>query len=122
MLRGQRRRVAHRLDGLEAEQGIAVDRVVQVTAAHRKAGDDLAAVLRLRAPGQHALLDQGQQRVGDDVGVHAQVAAVADVLKRLVRDAAQADLQRGAVLDGAGDVAADALDHLGRDPCRAGIR
>ena len=105
-------RVGDHVDRLEREQRVAVDQVVQSPGTHGEAGHDLVALARLPPPGEDALLQQRNDRVGDHVRVDAQVPAVGQVLERRVGDAAQADLQRRAVLDDAADVAGDLLDDL----------
>ena len=67
---------------------------------------------RLVAIRHHACLDKVYNAVGDDVAVNAKVAAVLQVPHRLVGDAAEPDLQRGAVVDDGGDVACDPLRDL----------
>jgi hypothetical protein len=55
------------------------------------------------------------EAVGDDVAVNAEVAAVLQVPQRLVGDAAEPDLQRGAVVDDGGNVACNPLrDFVGQ--------
>lgn len=103
--------IAHRLDGLEREQRVAVDDLEQPARAEGVAGDDAPALQALAPAVDDALVEQRHDGVGDGVGVDAEVAPVLQVPQRLVRDAAGADLQRRAVVDGAGDVARDALDH-----------
>ena len=112
VLRGDRHRMADDVDRLEREQRVAVDEVVQPPAADREAGDDLAPLPRLAPAGEDAALQQRDDPVGDDVGVDTEVAPVREVLERGVGDAAEADLQRRAVLDDAADVAGDPLDDL----------
>jgi hypothetical protein len=58
----------------------------------------IAPTRRDRA-GDHTSLHQLRDRLGDDVGVDRQVAPVAQVMKHLVRDPSEADLQRGLVVD-----------------------
>ena len=103
--------MADLVDRLEAEQRIAVDQVVEPLGAQGKAGHDLVALAGFPAAGHYALFQQRNDRVGDDVGVDADVLAVRQVLQRRAGDPAQADLQRRAVLDDAADVARDSLDH-----------
>ena len=63
-------------------------------AGHHPAGDDARG-------------DEVDDGLRDDVGVDREVAAVDEVGEHLVRDAADADLERGAVVDEAGDVRGD---------------
>jgi hypothetical protein len=60
------------VDRLEHEQRVAVDQVVQRARAQRHAGDDLERLAGLARAGQAAVLQQRQDRVGDDVGMDAQ--------------------------------------------------
>jgi hypothetical protein len=86
VLGSQRAGVADDFHGLEAEQGVAVDQVVELAAAHGEAGDDLARLMRLAAPGQDAFFEQRDDGVGDHVAVDADVRAVGQVLERFVGD------------------------------------
>ena len=99
---------------MEREQRVAVDQPVEAFAADAEAGDDLALMDGLAPSGDHALLHQRHDRIGDHVGVDAEVAPVLEVPHRLAGNAAEADLQRGAVADDAGDIAGDlAADLVG---------
>ena len=95
--------------GKKAKRGFAVDQVVESARAHGQAGHDLARVEALARAGDDAALDQIDERLGDDVRVDAEVPPVAEEPQHLVGHASQADLQRGAVIDEARDVAGDAL-------------
>ena len=84
--------------------------------------DRLGAVELLGHAGDHAPLDQVGDAVGDQLGVHAEVAVVAQLLEDGVGDPADADLQRGPVRHPLGDERADApvrLAHLRRRAARA---
>ena len=100
-------RVVDVLGRVEGEQRVVVDVVVEPLGAHAEAGDDLAAVERLAAAGDHARLDQVDDAVGDHLGVDAQVLLVLEELQHRLRDAADAELDGRAVLDQRGDVLAD---------------
>ena len=105
-LRGDHRGVADVLDRVEGEALVAADQVVQPPRAHRPA--------RHHPAGDDARGDEVDDGLRDDVGVDREVAAVDEVGEHLVRDAADADLERGAVVDEAGDV--------GRDLVGLGVR
>ena len=94
------------LDRVEGEALVAADQVVQPPRAHRPA--------RHHPAGENARGDEVDDGLRDDVGVDREVAAVDEVGEHLVRDAADADLERGAVVDEAGDV--------GRDLVGLGVR
>jgi hypothetical protein len=79
--------------------------------AQREGGHHLAGHEVLAPVGHRAALDQAQQAVADHLAVHAQVALALQLGHHRVRDAADADLQRVAVLDQRGHVAGDGLLH-----------
>ena len=94
---------------MNSNSAIVVDEFVEPARADAEARDDLAGMQRLVTPGDHALLDEIEHGIGDDVRVNAEVAAMSQMPQRLVGDAPEIDVQRGAVLDDLGDVAGDAL-------------
>ncbi|OPZ59249.1 MAG: hypothetical protein BWY87_01098 [Deltaproteobacteria bacterium ADurb.Bin510] len=100
--------------GMEFEERVVVDIVVEPAAAHAETGDHLAGVDLLLAVGDDAGLDQVDDAVRDDLGMDAQVAFVEQVWKDRAGNAADTGLDRGLVLDQVGDVLADALDHVAR--------
>lgn len=75
---------------------------------HRAAGVHRLVLVRDRAA-----LEQVDEAVGEHLGVHAQVALLAQARHHGVGDAADAHLQAGAVLHQAGDEFADARLDLG---------
>ena len=84
-------------------------------AAHQEAGDHDAGVDALAGTGHDARCDQLGDCVGDDARVDAQVAVAAQPAGDRGRDAADAELDRGAVRDQSGDVRGDCvLDTAGR--------
>ena len=101
--------VADVLDREEGDARVAVDHVVETPRAHGHAGHDLPGVQGLPRARHDAALHEVHDRLGDDVGVDAQVAAVAQEAEHLVRDLPEADLERRAVLHDARHVAGDAL-------------
>ena len=105
------RRIGHIFDWPELEQRIVVEKIVEPARADGEARDDLAGMQRLVAPGDDALLDEIENGVGDQVGVNAEIAAMVEMLQRLVRNAPEIDMQRGAVLDDLRDVAGDPFGH-----------
>src|SRR4030095_16082102 len=108
---GDDRRVADVLDREEGEARVAIDEVVEPAASHGHARHHLPGVQALARPGHHPALDEIDDRLGDDGGVDAQVAALPEEAQHLVRHAPETDLQRGAVLDDPGHVAGDALGY-----------
>ena len=111
--------VAHHLDRLEGKQRVAVDQVIQTPRPHGETGDDLAGLLGLAPPGQDAVFEQRNDRVGNHIRMNADVLAIRQVFEGFIGDAPQPDLQRGAVLDDAADVARDLFHRL---LLRAGVR
>ena len=61
----------------------------------------------LRAPGDHARLDQRNHAIGYQFAVHAQIFAIAEEGKHGVGNPADAGLQHGSVFNQAGNVARD---------------
>ena len=100
-------RVVDVLGGVEREQGVVVDVVVELLGAHAEAGDDLAPVGGLLGAGDDAGLDQVDDGVGEHLGVDAEVLLLLEELDHRVGDAADAHLEGGAVLHERGDVLAD---------------
>ena len=98
-LGGDHRGVADVFDRVEGEALVAADQVVQPPRADRPA--------RHHPAGDDARGDEVDDGLRDDVGVDREVAAVDEVGEHLIRDAADADLERGAVVDETGDVRGD---------------
>ena len=96
--------------GRNMTRGLSCDEIVEPPRPKAVAGDDPLAMVRLAATGHHAGLHQIDDTVGDDVAVDAEVATVGEMAERLVRHAAEPDLQGRAVVDDRGDVA---RHHLG---------
>ena len=67
--------VVGEVDRPHLDHRVVVDEVVQALRAHHERGHDLAAVALLARPGDHAGLDEVDDRVGEHLGVDAQVAA-----------------------------------------------
>ena len=64
---------------------------------------------RLAGPGDHAALDEVDEPVGQELGVDAEVAVVAQAGEQGVRDRPDAGLDGGPVRDPLGDVGGDPL-------------
>ena len=109
MLRGDGGGVANRIHRLHGKQRVVVNQVVQCTGPQCHAGDNFEWFTGLAGTGQAAVLQQRNEGIGNDVGVHPQVLAICQVLQCLVRHLAQTDLQGGAVFNDAGNVAGNAL-------------
>jgi hypothetical protein len=60
-------RIGDVLDRPELEQRIVVQKIVEPAGADAEARDDLAGMQGLVTPGDHALLDKIEHRIGDDV-------------------------------------------------------
>ena len=80
-----------------------------------EAGDDLAGMQSLMAPGDHTFFDEILDWVGDDVRVNAKVSAVMQVLQSLIGNTPEIDVQRRAILNNLCDITGDALgNRIGR--------
>jgi hypothetical protein len=97
-------RVADVVDRIEGEPSIVIDEVVEPTRAHREAGDNGAC--------DDACGHQIRDRLRDDIGVDRQVVPVRQMSQHLVRNAAEADLERRAIVDEPSDVACDLFGHV----------
>ena len=86
-----------------------MEEFVEPARADAEARDDLAGMQRLLTPGDHALLDEIEHGIGDDVRVNAEIAAIVQMPQRLVGNAPEIDMQCRAVLDDLGDIAGNAL-------------
>ena len=85
------RGVADVVDRVEGEPRVVVSQVVEPSRAHRPAGRD--------GPGDHAVGDEVDHRLGDHIRVDRERAPVREVAEHLVRHASQTDLQGGAIVD-----------------------
>ena len=94
VLRRNRMGTANHVNGLEEKERVAINDVVKPTGADGETGDDLAALLGFFASGQDAFLQQRNDRIGDHVGMNAEVTPVLQVLQGLVGNPPQANLQR----------------------------
>ena len=99
--------------GWNANDRVVVDVVVELARAEAEAGHDLAAVQRLARAGDDAGLDQVNDAVGEHLGVDAEVFLVLQERQQRLRNAPDAQLDRGAVLDQRGDVFGDLPGLLG---------
>ena len=106
--------VAHRehVDGR-----VVVDEVVQAARAHEEVRHHLVAVQGLAGVGDDALVVEVDDALAEHLGVDAEVVLLVQEQQHRVGDAADAELQAGAVVDEAGDVLADGLFD-GADPGR----
>ena len=99
--------VVRAVAGQKLHERIVVDEVVEPPRAADEARHDPARADRLAAVGDHAGLDERDDAVGEHLGVDAEVAVAAEPGEDGVGDAADAELQAGAVLDESGHVVAD---------------
>jgi hypothetical protein len=99
-------RVADVVDRVEGKAGIVVDEVVEPARAHREAGHD--------RPGYDARRDEVRHRLRDHVRMDRELASVGQVSQHLIRDTAQADLERRAIVDEPSDVPCNLLCHVVR--------
>ena len=97
------------LDRSELEQRVVVDEIIEFARAEAKARDHPTGVQRLLRAGDDASLDQVEHALGDNIGMDAEITAPLEMFQSFIRDAAEVDLQRGAVLDDLGDVARNLL-------------
>jgi hypothetical protein len=110
-------RVVDVFRGMEREQRIIVHVVVNLLRAEAEAGHDFAAINRLAVSGDGAAFDEFDDVVGDHFGVDAEVFLVLEEAEQRLRNAADAELDGGAVFDEGGDVFGDLpgrLGHFGR--------
>ena len=114
------RRVVGVVDRMHVDHRVVVDPVVEPLAAHQEGGDDLARMERLGGAGDDPRLDQVEQAIGEHLRMDSEVALVIHGRQGSVGDAADAQLQRGAVLDQISDVLADAS--LGWTDRRSSVR
>ena len=100
-------RIVGVLGRVHFDHRVVVQEVEQLLAAGGETADDLALVQRLVLAGDHALVDQPNDAVGEHLGVDAQVVAVGQFGQHRVGQPADAQLQGVAVRDQAGHVAGD---------------
>ena len=93
--------------GVELEEGVVVDVVVELACAHGEGGDDLVSADGLLGAGDGAALDEVDDPVAEHLGVDAEVFLVFEELGDGLGDVSDAALDGGAVFDEAGDVGAD---------------
>jgi hypothetical protein len=72
------------LDRPKLKQRVIVQKLIKPTRTDAEAGDDLAGMQSLMAPGDHALFNEIEVGGGDDVRVNAEVSAVMQVLQSLI--------------------------------------
>jgi hypothetical protein len=94
------------------DERVVVDKVVQLLSSNEETANDLALVDCLVVVGDAALGDEVDDAVGEHLRVDAQILVVVQLRQHRVRDAADAHLQGGAVLD---QVLGNQLADLGLD-------
>ena len=85
--------------GMELEDGIVVDEVVQTACSQDKAQDHFSGVQRLLFVVDNTLLDQFHDTVADHLRVNAQVLLVLQIVEDRIRDLSDSQLQRRTVFD-----------------------
>ena len=80
------------LDRPKLKQRVIVQVFIEPARTDTEAGDDLAGMQSLMAPGDHALFDEIEYGVGDDVRVNAEVSAVMQVLQSLIGNTPEIDV------------------------------
>ena len=99
--------VVGEVDRSHLDHRVVVDEVVQPPGPHHERGHDLAPVALLAGAGDHAGLDQVDDRVGEHLGVDAEVVLAAQRQRGRGRDHADAQLEGRAVGHQVGHVLAD---------------
>ena len=74
-----------------------MDEIIEFARAEAKARDHPTGVQRLLRAGDDASLDQVEHALGDDIGMDAEITAPLEMFQRFIGDAAEVDLERGAV-------------------------
>ena len=95
----------------QCKLGVAVRPAAHFLAAHQDAANAHAGVQALLRVGQHTGLGQGSDAVAHRTAVQPQVAVAMQRGQHGLGQVADAQLQRGAVLDQRGDMARDGLLH-----------
>src|SRR5262245_11174087 len=80
------------LDRPKLKQRVIMQEFIEPARTNTEAGDDLAGMQSLMAPGDHPLLDKIQDWVGDDVRVNAEVSAGMQVLQRLIGNTPESNM------------------------------
>ena len=86
---------------------VVVDEVIDLLGAHEEGGYHLAAVDALLGSVDYAFPDEGQDAVGEHLGVDTEVLVVTELGQYGVGNGADTHLQGGSVLDQGGAVASD---------------
>jgi hypothetical protein len=107
-------RVVHVLDRMRFDERVVVEELVERVASQREGHDRLSAVQALLRPGDHPALYRAHGPVGDHLGVNAQLEPAVKGREDGIRNAADAHLERRALLDERQNVLADPLVDLGR--------
>jgi hypothetical protein len=102
-------RVVHPVAGPELQQWVVVRPAVEAGASHQERGDHLSGEHRLPASGHHSRLHQLHHRVGEHLGVNAQVAVTLQRSEDGRGRGPDSDLHRRPVGHQLGDVRADGL-------------
>ena len=93
---------------------IVVYKVIELTCAHHKTGNDAARVLYLQAAVDHALLDERNNTIREHLRVNAEVLVIAERREHGVRYGTDAHLYRRSVVDDRRDVLADRTVFIGQ--------
>ena len=89
-------RVVREVDRAHLDHRVVVDEVVEPPRAHQECGHDLAAVALLARPGDHAGLDEIDDRVREHLGMDPEIAVVAQGQRGRRGDRSDPELQRRA--------------------------
>ena len=108
-LTGDDPRVVHPLDADHLDRRVVPDEVVEPLRAEREGRDDLAGALGLAHPGDRTAFDQVDHRIGEELGVDAEVAVSVQLAEDRRRCRSDPRLDRGALRDALGDQGADAV-------------
>ena len=99
---------------MEGKRGIAVNVVVEFPRAHAETRHDLPAIQRLPLAGDHAGLDEVNDRIGEHLRVNPQILLVLQELQHRLGDPADAQFQGTPVLHQRRDELADLPRHVVR--------
>jgi hypothetical protein len=100
------------VDGPELDAGVLVHEVVEALATDRGGRDDPVPVRELAGARDDAPLDQVDETLCEQLGVHTKVGMIPEHAEDLVRQHAYPDLQRRAVRDALGDVLQEPIVYL----------
>ena len=102
ILLGDPPRVVRVVDRPELDPRVLVQEGKELPGPHGAGRHGLTAVRALTCPGDHPALDEIDEALREELGVHAEFAMVVEKTEHVLGNRADADLQRGAVGDSLG--------------------